>query len=199
MPKSVASASDGPPYAATEDELAPSPVEDRRWGWIEIFVAIQLLWGVLLFVPGDSAVPRVRSRAARTWPASRRSPTTFARRPANGCPRAAQWLIAVVRAAVAEPAARGDAPDGRGRADGLSARHRRADVLGRRGRSAPRRGCAAGLLVIFCGQLRQRGGRRPAGVLSPIGFCRPEFSALARQLNPAYRRRRSPTWAPTGG
>src|SRR5687767_13474210 len=40
---------------------AAPPVEmdlddfDERWGWAEVFLAIQLLWGVALFVPGMQA------------------------------------------------------------------------------------------------------------------------------------------------
>jgi hypothetical protein len=42
-----------PPPSALPDE-ADEPVTDagERWGWIELFIGIQLLWGVLLFVPG---------------------------------------------------------------------------------------------------------------------------------------------------
>jgi hypothetical protein len=31
----------------------PQPVPFERWGWLEIFVLIQVLWGLLLFVPGS--------------------------------------------------------------------------------------------------------------------------------------------------
>lgn len=42
-----------PPPSALPYE-ADEPVVDagERWGWIELFIGIQLLWGVLLFLPG---------------------------------------------------------------------------------------------------------------------------------------------------
>src|SRR5687768_14671868 len=52
----------GPPLAS--EAFAPgalawaSPAEalDRdRWGWVELFLAIQLLWGAALFIPGAQA------------------------------------------------------------------------------------------------------------------------------------------------
>src|SRR5436190_16632814 len=51
-----------PPLAS--DALAYEPlawtgpaddVERDRWGWVEIFLAIQLLWGAALFLPGAQA------------------------------------------------------------------------------------------------------------------------------------------------
>ena len=35
---------------------AEEDVNDDGWGWVEIFLAIQLLWGTALFVPGAQAV-----------------------------------------------------------------------------------------------------------------------------------------------
>ena len=29
-----------------------SPIPYAGWGWLEVFVLVQVLWGVLLFVPG---------------------------------------------------------------------------------------------------------------------------------------------------
>jgi hypothetical protein len=40
------------PYDAVEPDIDAGSVAGERWSWIELFVAIQLLWGVLLFVPG---------------------------------------------------------------------------------------------------------------------------------------------------
>jgi hypothetical protein len=31
----------------------PQPISGERWGWLEIFVLIQVFWGLLLFVPGS--------------------------------------------------------------------------------------------------------------------------------------------------
>src|SRR5512138_1709266 len=35
---------------------AEEDVNDDGWGWVEIFLAIQLLWGAALFVPGAQTV-----------------------------------------------------------------------------------------------------------------------------------------------
>ena len=31
----------------------PIAVATDRWGWLEVFVLIQVFWGVLLFLPGS--------------------------------------------------------------------------------------------------------------------------------------------------
>ncbi len=56
-------------YARAADATRASAAE--RWGWVELFVALQLLWGAVLFVPGAQpyrmlvrAVPFVASLAA---------------------------------------------------------------------------------------------------------------------------------------
>jgi hypothetical protein len=58
------------PYQADEP-ITETAVVAERWGWIELFIAIQLLWGVLLFVPGMQpyrayirALPYISSLAA---------------------------------------------------------------------------------------------------------------------------------------
>jgi hypothetical protein len=46
-------------YEAAEEA---SPIPYAGWGWLELFVLVQVLWGVLLFVPGSQAY-RVYIRA----------------------------------------------------------------------------------------------------------------------------------------
>jgi hypothetical protein len=38
-----------------EADAVPQPVHQERWGWLEVFVLIQVFWGLLLFVPGSQA------------------------------------------------------------------------------------------------------------------------------------------------
>jgi hypothetical protein len=42
------------PYVASEEAVETGAALDR-WGWLEIFVLVQLMWGVLLFIPGSQA------------------------------------------------------------------------------------------------------------------------------------------------
>ena len=69
-------------------------VDKERWGWIELFVAIQLLWGVLLFAPGMQAVrvyvralPYVSSLAALLYYMTRGAEPRL--------PLQARWLVGV--------------------------------------------------------------------------------------------------------
>jgi len=89
-----------PPLASdalTYDPLAwtgPADAVDRdRWGWVEIFLAIQLLWGAALFFPGAQAyrtpvraLPYLTSAAALVY--YFRTPTG---EPLHG---SAKWLMA---------------------------------------------------------------------------------------------------------
>ncbi len=77
-----------------EIEVAPLPDAHQSWGWIEWFVLAQVLWGVLLFVPGSQpyrifirAFPYAMSLAALA--ACMRSTGADATVPG------ARWLIAV--------------------------------------------------------------------------------------------------------
>jgi hypothetical protein len=52
----------------------PAATDDNRWGWVELFIGIQLLWGALLFMPGMQpfrvyirALPYVASLAALVY------------------------------------------------------------------------------------------------------------------------------------
>ena len=40
------------PFLRTRAVAFAPAVRDERWGWAEVFIAIQLLWGIVLFVPG---------------------------------------------------------------------------------------------------------------------------------------------------
>jgi hypothetical protein len=66
----------------------------ERWGWIELFIGIQLLWGVLLFVPGIQpyrayirALPYVASLAGLLFFLRRNTGEPF--------PSTGRWLVAV--------------------------------------------------------------------------------------------------------
>jgi hypothetical protein len=79
------------PYARATD--APRASARERWGGVELFVAMQLLWGALLFMPGAQpyrmyirALPYVASLGA----------LVFAMRRSSGEPLSASgtWLLA---------------------------------------------------------------------------------------------------------
>jgi hypothetical protein len=53
MPDEWRQSDPGPSLAPEEAVAASAP--PGRWGWLETFVLVQLLWGVLLFVPGSQA------------------------------------------------------------------------------------------------------------------------------------------------
>jgi len=59
------------PYIPVDSDTDAVPIAKERWGWIELFVAVQLLWGLLLFLPGTQpfrvyirALPYVASLGA---------------------------------------------------------------------------------------------------------------------------------------
>ena len=71
----------------------PRESTQDRWGWIELFAAIQILWGALLFIPGVQpyriyirALPYVASLGA----------LVFAMRRSSGepLPASSRWLLA---------------------------------------------------------------------------------------------------------
>jgi hypothetical protein len=71
-----------------------APTGGERWGWIELFIAIQLLWGVLLFVPGMQsyrmyirALPYISSLGALLF--------YLRRNTAGPVPASGRWLVAV--------------------------------------------------------------------------------------------------------
>src|SRR5262245_1832440 len=42
--------------AVQEDVEATAVAESARWGWLELFLLSQVLWGVLLFIPGSQSL-----------------------------------------------------------------------------------------------------------------------------------------------
>src|SRR5262249_10327221 len=69
-------------------------LDTRRgsWGWAEVFIALQLLWGLMLFIPGAQAyrtiirgTPYVLSGAALVY--------YFRQGKAHRLPESATWLI----------------------------------------------------------------------------------------------------------
>jgi hypothetical protein len=88
-----------PPYNATPlvgvRPHAPGFTQGAResWGWPELFIAIQLLWGAVLFLPGAQgyrlyirALPYVVSGAALVY--------YFRRATGEPAPASARWLVA---------------------------------------------------------------------------------------------------------
>ena len=66
---------------------------DARWGWAEVFIAVQLLWGLMLFLPGAQgyrvyirALPYVISGASLVY--------YFRRSTGEPLPRSTKWLLA---------------------------------------------------------------------------------------------------------
>ena len=71
--------------------FAPA-IRDGRWGWAEVFIAIQLLWGIVLFVPGAQwyrvyirALPYVISGISLAY--------YFRRETGEPIARFAKWLL----------------------------------------------------------------------------------------------------------
>src|SRR5689334_6508763 len=82
---------------AEPDESAQegTALPDGAWGWLEIFVLVQVLWGVLLFVPGSQAYrayirgfPYVSSLIALA--------ACIRSRGADSAAPGARWIIAVL-------------------------------------------------------------------------------------------------------
>src|SRR5687768_9603931 len=87
-PFSLSLPGDVPVVAGRARESTP-----HGWGWIELFVTIQLLWGALLFIPGVQpyrmyirAVPYVASLGALVFAMGRSS--------GEPLPASSRWLLA---------------------------------------------------------------------------------------------------------
>jgi hypothetical protein len=85
------------PFSVLDHELEaraqPAATEQRRWGWSEVFVAMLLLWSVVLFIPGAQAyrtvvraMPYVVSGAALAY--------YFRQGSGERLPDSAKWLVA---------------------------------------------------------------------------------------------------------
>jgi len=77
------------------EQRAVHPVEtvDSEWSWAEVFIALQLLWGLVLFLPGAQgyrvyirAFPYVISAASLVY--------YFRRETGEPLPRSTKWLLA---------------------------------------------------------------------------------------------------------
>ena len=161
---------------------AAAPALREPWGWIELFAAIQLLWGVLLFIPGAQpyrvivrALPYVTSLAALLFVLRRRMDVPLA--------ASAKWLLATFALLVLN-LLHAETRVAAGIAQvvfqiGIAApMFWMAGMIGSRGRLARL------LSVIFIASFFSAA----IGVLQvyfPDSLLPPEFSALARNLNPA--------------
>jgi len=85
-----------PPFSAPFVPVASRPREiaarDDGWGWAELFIAVQLLWGLVLFLPGAQeyrvyirALPYVISGASLVY--------YFRRQTGEPLPRCTKWLL----------------------------------------------------------------------------------------------------------
>jgi len=160
----------------------PGAVAAERWGWLEVFAAIQILWGVLLFLPSVQpirmyirAVPYVSSLGALVY---------YARYPSGGpLPASSRWLLASIallganllhpetqlKAGLAQLVFQISIAAPMFWAGRLVGSHERLERL---------------LWIVFVASLASAA----VGVLQaswPDRFLPPEFSALARRLNPA--------------
>ena len=160
---------------------APSPREP--WGWIELFVLVQLLWGALLFIPGAQpyrmavrALPYVASLGAFAFSLRRR---THGRLPTSGSWLLASFALLLVNLLHSETRLNA----------GL------AQVVFQISIAAPMF-WVAGLVQqpgsprsAAVGHLRRERSQRCSSAYCrstiPTWFLPPEFSALARSLNPA--------------
>ena len=165
-----------------------------RWGWVEVFLAIQLLWGAALFIPGAQAyrtpvraLPYLVSAAALVY--YFRAPT------GEPLHASAKWMLASFAAADAEPASCHHPLDGRRGADRLPGQHRRAHLLD--GARRPHRWArdAHGVAAVRR-ELPQLRPRHPAGVLprhvpaARVQHARARAQPRDRQLADLSRRRR---------
>ena len=183
MPHVSSPSSDGA-LAGDIPVLTDRPRESTqdRWGWIELFTAIQLLWGALLFIPGVQpyrmyirALPYVASLGA----------LVFAMRRTSGepLPASSRWLLASF-ALLAASLLHADTHLKAGLAQIVFQISIAAPMFwAAQSVRSPER-LARLLWVIFAASFVSAA----IGVLQvyyPDVFLPPEFSALARSLNPA--------------
>lgn len=81
------------PYLPVEGHTDAVPADETKWGWAELFIAIQLLWGLLMFIPGMQpyrsyvrALPFVTSIAALAY--------YFRVATGEPLPASSKWLVA---------------------------------------------------------------------------------------------------------
>ena len=160
----------------------PGESTHAGWGWIELFAAIQILWGALLFVPGVQpyriyirALPYVASLGALVFAMLRTS--------SEPLPASSRWLLASF-ALLAASLLHADTHLKAGLAQLVFQISIAAPMFWvAQSVRSPKR-LARLLGVIFASSLCSAA----VGVLQvyyPDLFLPPEFSALARSLNPA--------------
>jgi len=154
------------------------------WGWIELFAAMQLLWGMLLFIPGVQpyrmyvrAMPYVASLAALVW-------FLLIRREAGEpLPASSKWLIASL-VLLAANLLHAETHLTSGLAQLVFQTSIAAPMFWAVRMVGSHERLARLLRVIFAASLASAA----IGVLQvyyPDWFLPPEFSALAKRLNPA--------------
>ena len=81
------------PFIRVRGETNTAVPREAQWGWVEVFIAVQLLWGLVLFVPGAQgyrvyirALPYVISGASLVY--------YFRRTTGEPIPPGAKWLLA---------------------------------------------------------------------------------------------------------
>lgn len=80
------------PFLRTRAAAFTPVVRDERWGWAEIFIAIQLLWGIVLFVPGAQSY-RVYIRALPYVISGVTLAYYFRRQTGEPLAQCAKWLL----------------------------------------------------------------------------------------------------------
>jgi hypothetical protein len=174
-----------PPFSAAPigrfTEASEAAIGERRWSWPDVFICLQVLWGVVLFLPGAQdyrvyirALPYVISAASLLY--------YFHGRTGESLPLSTKWLLAsfvLLSLNLLHPTAHLMAGIGQ--------------ILFQIGIAAPAFWMARAvrserrlmllLWVLFASSLLASG----VGVLQvyfPETFLPPEFSSLAQTLNP---------------
>jgi hypothetical protein len=159
------------------------PIDKEPWGWIELFIAVQLLWGALLFFPRMQPV-RVYIRALPYITSIGAMGFYMARNAGERLPSSARWLVAVF-ALLAVNLLHQETHLAAGIAQVVFQISIAAPMFWvmRTVRSEAR--FVRLLWVIFIASF----AGAAVGVLQvyyPDRFLPPEFSALGRALNPAF-------------
>jgi len=82
-----------PPFVRLRREADTAVARERKWGWAAVFIAVQLLWGLVLFLPGAQgyrvyirALPYVISGASLVY--------YFRRNTGEPLPHGTKWILA---------------------------------------------------------------------------------------------------------
>ncbi len=171
------------PFPSVAPEAYAPVSDDARWGWVELFVAIQLLWGLFLFVPGMQAV-RVYVRALPYLASLGALVYCLRRTGRDTMPSSGPWLLAAIALL------------------GLNLLHEGTHVMAGLGQWALQISIAAPAFWVAAVVVTERRFERVlwlifgASVLSaavgvlqvyyPDRLLPPEFSSLAAALNPDF-------------